>query len=57
MKENQAKRQKEDRKRLESLMRGAFSGPPTPLKDIPKRRESAKCIHKKGKSDAKAVKS
>jgi hypothetical protein len=25
----------EDKQRLTSILRGAFSGPPTPLKDIP----------------------
>jgi hypothetical protein len=29
--------QKEIQGRLQSILRGAFSGPPTPLKDIPKK--------------------
>jgi hypothetical protein len=28
---------KETQQRLQAALRGAFSGPPTPLKDIPKR--------------------
>jgi hypothetical protein len=28
---------RETNKRLADILRGAFSGPPTPLKDIPKR--------------------
>jgi hypothetical protein len=29
--------EQETQRRLEAILRGAFSGPPTPLKDIPKR--------------------
>jgi hypothetical protein len=28
---------KETKQRLQTILRGAFAGPPTPLKDIPKR--------------------
>lgn len=39
--------------RLQKIMRGAFSGPPTPLKDIPKKsgesRASQKADHKKAR--------
>jgi hypothetical protein len=28
---------KTDEQRLQQILRGAFAGPPTPLKDIPKR--------------------
>jgi hypothetical protein len=36
----------ETERRLKSILRGAFSGPPTPLKDIPKRDgESRKLWH------------
>ena len=30
---------KETKQRLQPLLRGTFSGPPTPLKDIPKKNE------------------
>jgi hypothetical protein len=29
--------QDSDQRRLQKILQGAFSGPPTPLKDIPKR--------------------
>jgi hypothetical protein len=29
--------EKETQERLQKILQGAFSGPPTPLKDIPKR--------------------
>ncbi len=29
--------EKETKQRLQAALRGAFAGPPTPLKDIPKR--------------------
>lgn len=34
---NQPSSKKEAKARLEAALRGAFAGPPTPLKDIPKR--------------------
>lgn len=41
---------KEKQGRLQSILRGAFAGPPTPLKDIPtKEGESRKLKRKKAK--------
>jgi hypothetical protein len=37
---------KETKQRLQSLLHGAFSGPPTPLKDIPKRNGETRAIGK-----------
>jgi hypothetical protein len=40
----------ETEQRLQKLLQGAFNGPPTPLKDIPKRSgESRKLNHNKPK--------
>jgi hypothetical protein len=40
--------EQETKHRLEKILRGAFSGPPTPLKDIPTRNgESRSLKHKK----------
>jgi hypothetical protein len=36
----------EAEQRLKKIMRGAFSGPPTPLKDIPKRDGESRAIGK-----------
>ena len=33
--------------RLQAILRGAFAGPPTPLKDIPKQNGKARRIGKK----------
>jgi hypothetical protein len=38
---------KERDQRLEKILRGAFSGPPTPLKDIPTRTGESRRIGKK----------
>jgi len=38
---------KERDQRLEKILRGAFSGPPTPLKDIPTRNGESRRIGKK----------
>ena len=49
----------DDQRRLAATLRGAFAGPPTPLKDIPKRngesRQKAKV--KSGSSSAASAKS
>jgi hypothetical protein len=37
-----AKRDQENEQRLELILAGAFSGPPTPLKNIPKRNGEAR---------------
>jgi hypothetical protein len=37
MKRKQARTEDDTEQRLQSILAGAFSGPPTPLKDIPKR--------------------
>jgi hypothetical protein len=36
----------EDSQRLRTILRGAFAGPPTPLKDIPKRNGKKRTIGK-----------
>jgi hypothetical protein len=42
--------EKEAARRLQAVLRGAFAGPPTPLKDIPKRNgESRQLALKKPK--------
>jgi hypothetical protein len=35
--------------RMKKLMQGAFSGPPTPLKDIPKRNGEPRLLKRKRK--------
>jgi hypothetical protein len=42
--------QKETERRLERALRGAFAGPPTPLKDIPKRNGRSRALKKKPSS-------
>jgi hypothetical protein len=42
-----AKPQEEFEQRLRSLLHGAFSGPPTPLKNIPKRNGESRAVSKK----------
>jgi hypothetical protein len=37
----------EEHQRLQSILRGAFSGPPTPLKDIPTRNGESRAPRKK----------
>jgi hypothetical protein len=37
----------ETEQRLQKLLRGAFSGPPTPLKDIPTHTGESRAIRKK----------
>jgi hypothetical protein len=34
----------ETKQRLHAILRGAFSGPPTPLKDIPKRNGESRAV-------------
>jgi hypothetical protein len=36
----------ETQQRLQAILRGAFSGPPTPLKDIPKRNGESRAVGK-----------
>lgn len=45
-----ARAQKDDQSRedrLRTILRGAFSGPPTPLKDIPKRSGESRSLKRK----------
>jgi hypothetical protein len=42
----QGRAEKETKQRLEAMFRGAFAGPPTPLKDIPKRNGMSRSIKK-----------
>jgi hypothetical protein len=42
------KRSKEDtEQRLQKILQGAFSGPPTPLKDIPTKGGESRKLHRK----------
>jgi hypothetical protein len=43
----------ETERRMQSLLQGAFSGPPTPLKDIPKRDGESRSIAKDQSGRAK----
>jgi hypothetical protein len=38
---------KDAAKRLQSILRGAFAGPPTPLKDIPKKNGESRSLKRK----------
>jgi len=40
----------ETQRRVKAALRGAFSGPPTPLKDIPKKRGESRLSKAKAKS-------
>jgi hypothetical protein len=44
----------ESQSRLERLLRGAFAGPPTPLKDIPKKSGGSRQKRANGASAASA---
>ena len=46
---------KETEQRLQKILQGAFAGPPTPLKDIPKRNGESR-IKRTGKKQRKASK-
>jgi hypothetical protein len=37
----------DEAERLQKLLKGAFSGPPTPLKDIPTRTGESRAVRKK----------
>jgi hypothetical protein len=37
----------DEQRRLEKILQGAFSGPPTPLKEIPKRNGKTRRVGKK----------
>jgi hypothetical protein len=41
---------KESKDRLQELLRGAFAGAPTPLKDIPKKDGETRSVAKKAKA-------
>jgi hypothetical protein len=43
---------KETERRLRKMLRGAFSGPPTPLKDIPTKSGESRATRAGGASDA-----
>ncbi len=42
------------KQRLQAILRGAFAGPPTPLKDIPKRNGESRSLSNKRKRVKKA---
>jgi len=44
------------KERLASILRGAFSGPPTPLKDIPKRNGEHRALRQKSAKPVKPTK-
>jgi hypothetical protein len=44
----------ETQQRLDAILQGAFSGPPTPLKDIPKKSGEARAAKARASSDASA---
>lgn len=48
--------QKETDQRLQRILRGAFAGPPTPLKDIPKKNGESRAKKRAKKKDAKPQK-
>jgi hypothetical protein len=50
----QKKQNEEDATRLQKLLAGAFSGPPTPLKDIPTREGEFRKKRPKAASSASA---
>jgi hypothetical protein len=49
-----AKQSEEPEKRLEAILQGAFSGPPTPLKDVPKKNGKQRAAKARTASDASA---
>jgi hypothetical protein len=53
-KDNTLYNDKEAQRRLNSVLRGAFSGPPTPLKRIPKKSGESRASIARGASGANA---
>lgn len=43
----------ETKQRLRKILRGAFAGPPTPLKDIPKKTGESRAVKRKRPSKEK----
>jgi hypothetical protein len=46
----------ETKQRLQKALRGAFSGPPTPLKDIPTRYGESRKMHRSSGASSASVK-
>jgi hypothetical protein len=49
-----SERNPETEQRLQKILQGAFSGPPTPLKDIPKRNGESRVVKDRSASAASA---
>lgn len=47
-------RENGDKKKLEAVLRGAFAGSPTPLKDIPTRQGESRAVKRKTVKKQKA---